>query len=592
MRRFRAIAFATAIALVAGPARPEVALPTMLQVLGSVSDAAHPVANALVVALNLNSFDTIQTYTTADGSFSLPPLKAGVYKIIAVKHGFLPAIATIVPSRPDHHVKLRLQTEKQSKSRTANDEVWEVRGSLPPDVLREIDQVLADPPVRTASYEVPRFRGEMMSMTGMASARQAEGPAYAQTVLGVQSRIGDSWQFGIHGDLQRFDDPTDNQTFGQPVAESSAVSMELRSSSTDAYRVTSARSTWRYAEPMHQAAADEQADLQAHNFEWQHGDSRVNVRYFAHENLSRAMPFGSDVIEIAGDTPVLQTERNGIGVSLRVRQESIRNSATDALRTADIAANGSLDLVPSFTVHYGMASRLGLDRTEWAPSTGVEWKVSRATALVASGSYKVVESVQTLLPAMVTWSDDLRVMPSYSYSFGFVSNHDQSNRLSAIATVSATDEPMRMILEGTQQFWDSLYLDAGDVRRDLRVSYRHDFGRRFAVDVTTAAGTATPREAQGMQKVYVTGDVQSLFSPTRTMLEVSYREIQQPQRIGGEYKSSRVNVRMSQSLYLPIDMKVLLGVELVRAENSPFLLDTLIPEQTSKKYMGGLALNF
>lgn len=592
MYRLRAIALATAIAMAAGPVRSEVAMPAVLQVLGSVTDAAHPIANALVVALNLNSFDTVQTYTGPDGSFTLPALRNGVYKIIAVKHGFVPAIATVIPNGADHRVKLRLQNDKQVKFKSVNDEVWEVRGSLPPDVLREIDQVLTEP-VHTASYDMPRFRGEAMSMTGMTSAKQAEGPAFAQTALGVQSRIGDSWQFGIRGDLQRFDDPTDNQTFGQPVAESSAVSLELRSSSTDAYRVSSARSMWRYAEPAHLVNQDEQADLQAHNFEWQHGESRVKVRYFAHENLSRTMPFGSDVIEIAGDTPVMQTDRNGLGVSLRVRQESVRNSAAETLRTADLAANGSLELVPSFVLHYGMTSRLGLDRTEWAPSSGVEWKISKETALVASGSYKLVESVQSVMPAMVTWTDDGQVMPTYSYSFGFVSRHDDSNRVSAIATVSAADAPLRMILEGTQQFWDSIYLDSGDVRRDLRLSYRHDFGRAFAVDVTTAAGTATPRQnSRGAEKVYVTGDVQSIFSPTRTTLAVSYRQIQQPQRTAGEYKSSRVNLRMAQSLYLPIDVKVLLGVELVHAENSPFLLDTLIPEQTSKKYMGGLAVNF
>jgi hypothetical protein len=61
---------------------------------------------------------------------------------------------------------------------------------------------------------------------------------------------------------------------------------------------------------------------------------------------------------------------------------------------------------------------------------------------------------------------------------------------------------------------------------------------------------------------------------------------------GADYKSSRVNVRMSQSLYLPVDFKLLIGVEFVHAQNSPFLLDTLLPEENSRKYIGGLAVNF
>ena len=81
--------------------------------------------------------------------------------------------------------------------------------------------------------------------------------------------------------------------------------------------------------------------------------------------------------------------------------------------------------------------------------------------------------------------------------------------------------------------------------------------------------------------------------PTRTSLAVSYREIQQPGENGEEdYETERIHLRMAQSLYLPIDIKLLLGLELARAENSPYLMDSLTPEGRSKKYIGGLALNF
>ena len=307
-------------------------------------------------------------------------------------------------------------------------------------------------------------------------------------------------------------------------------------------------------------------------------------------------PGGSDMIEVAGNTTIMQTRRSDIGVSLRVRQESARTTGSDPLRTADLAANATAELVPSLVVHYGMSSRIALDRNEWAPNTGVEWKLTGNTALVGSASYKVFDSAPAaqLLPSFVVWSDDGQVLPRYSYSVGFVSTRDENNRLSAIATVSAADSPLRVIIsDGTQQFWDSLFVDSGDVRRDLRLAYRHDFGSRLAIDIATTAGTATPRQfSHESQKVYMTGDLQTIFTPTRTTLAVSYRGIQQPQAKGGDYQSARVNVRMAQSLYLPIDMKVLVGIELVHAQNSPFLLDTMLPEDSSRKYIGGLAVNF
>ena len=592
MRRVRVVAVAAAIAAAfAAPASPQTSVSSALQILGSVTNAAGPVANALVVALNLSSFDTTQTFSSADGTFSLPSLQAGIYKIIAVKNGFAPAIATIMPTGKAHKVTLRLGSEGRSKTR--DDEIWEVRGSLPGDVLREIDQILEPVNAKQSSYDIPRFKGQMVSMTGMAAAKQADGPAFAQTGLGVQSRIGDNWQMAIRGDMQRFDDPTDNQTFGAPVAQSSAMSMELRSSPTESVRYVTTRSMWRYADGEDSAL---QAGVRSDNLEWQHGDARVKVRYFAHDNVFQSA-VGSDLVEVAGDTTLLQTRRNDFGVSLRVRQESVRTTMTDTLRTADVDANGTVALVPSFIVHYGMSSRLGLERTEWAPSTGVEWKITKNTAVIGSGSYKVLDNSTDarLVPTFVSWSsDDGQVLPRYSYSFGIVSNRDESNQISAIMTMSAADEPLRIIIsDGTQQFWDSVLVDSGDTRRDLRVAYRHDFGPRFAVDIATTAGTATPRDyAHSMQKVYVSGDLQTIFTPTRTTLAVSYRDIDVPQVKGGDYHSSRMNVRMAQSLYLPIDVKLLIGFELVHAQNSPYLLDTLLPEQTAKKYIGGLAVNF
>jgi hypothetical protein len=577
----------------AGTARPDVPVPPLLAVLGNVTTAARPVSNALVIALNLADFEAVQTFTGVDGTFTLPKLRAGIYKIIAVKQGFIPATAMLVPTHPENRITIRLTNEKSARAaRDVNQEIWEIRGSLPPDILHELDQVLAAP-VQVA-YDVPRIRGEMVSMTGVTAQSASSAPSVAQTALGVQGRIGDNWQVGIRGNLHRIDDPTDDQAFGSPAAQSSAMSMELRSSPTDAYRVASTKSFWRYRDDV--PVSDHQADYTAQNFEWQHGVNRVAVRYFAQQNLFESNPTGSDLIEIAGDTTVLQTRRSDLGVSLRVAQESLHNSANATLRTADVSANASLEVVPAFIVHYGMASRLGLDGTQWAPRTGVEWKIGQ-TSLIANGMYKVWDQSRgpLVLPSIVVWSDDSRVMPRYSYSFGIVSGSDEGDRMSAIATVSAIDAPIRMVFsDGFEPFWDGMYVDSGDTRRDLRVAYRKDIAHKLAIDVSTSAGTATASRIQPLagEKVYITGDLQSTWTPTGTSLAVSYRELQQPQSVGTTYKSERVNLRMSQSLRLPIDLKLLLGLEIAHAQNSPFLFDVNEPDGSTKKYMGGLAVNF
>lgn len=593
MRRFRDFAIAAAIIAVAVPAQSQATAPAALQVLGTVSHAACPISNALVIALNLQDLAAVQAWTNPDGSFSIPSLRAGIYKIIAVKQGFVPAITTIVPTRSNHKVALRLETERQAKRKNTNDEIWELRGSLPPDILRDLD--FAMQPAEIASYDIPRFRGEMLSLTGVTNT--PANTAYAQTSLGVQGRIGDTWQVGIKGNLQRFEDPNDKVSFGAPVAESSVMSMELRSSPTQSYRVASTTSKWMVLDP---AQGEQEAGISAHNFEWERGTAKVQVRYFEQANLSRKMPVQSNTIEVAGSVPVLQTRRNDLGIAVRVTQESI-DSHEDALHTADFSANGTLFLVPSVIVHYGMASRIGVGGgQEWAPRTGAEWKLTDNTSLIGSLLYKVIDRdpTQLAMPSLVFWSEDGRVLPRYAYTVGFVHGKEGKNRFSAIATVSAVDDPLRVVFadEGSQ-FWDGLYVDSGDVRRDVRLAYRREFGNRFAIDIATTAGTASQRTLTGAdaenEKIYLTGDLQSTFNPTRTTLAVSYREIQQPADNGDQdYQTERLHLRMAQSLYLPVDLKLLLGLELARAENSPYLIDALTPEGRSKKYIGGLALNF
>jgi hypothetical protein len=598
MRRLRSLAFASVLAA-AFAAHADAPLPQVLQVLGNVTNSARPVANALVIALNLKDLDSIQTYSLLDGTFALPPLRAGIYKIIAVKQGFAPAIATVIPTKPSHHVNLALEDEKRAR-KAKNDEIWEIRASLPPDVLRQIDLVL-EPPVaaRAASLELPRFKGQMTSVTGVSvgsGGDQSPTTSFAQTSVGVESRIGDSWQLGIKGNLHRIEDPSDAQTFGAPVAQASVMSMELRSSPTDAYRVASTKSTWRYSAA---APADHQADIRSHNFEWEHGAAKLAVRYFAQENLFVSNPFNSDAIEIAGGTTLMQTRRGDLGVSVRVTQESLHNASALTLRTADVTANASFNVVPALVLHYGLSSRLGIEGAELAPRAGAEWKFAKDQAFVLTAMHKAMESPHDPLtmPSIVVWSEDGRLLPRYSYSIGYLHGDENGAHFSAVASVTAVESPLRLVFNdgSEQQFWDGLYIDSGDIRRDLRVSYRKDIGKWIAIDVSTSAGTATPAQYATMNpinaaKSYVTGDIQTILFPTGTSIAVSYLGIEQPQLNRGNYRSERVNLRMAQSLHLPLDLKVLLGLELAHAANSPFLLDSFEP--ASKKYVGGLAVNF
>jgi hypothetical protein len=397
----------------------------------------------------------------------------------------------------------------------------------------------------------------------------------------------------------------DGSQLPNTVAESTGVSMVVRSANeADTYRLASTKSWWRYRDDG-EPDSNTRADVRAHNFEWQRAGNSVQVHYLAQDNIFADSPLGSEMLEVTGGTQVAQSARAGLALSVRVRQENVRNTPNSVYRTAAVTADANYTLVPSFLVHYGLSSRVSANGSEWAPRTAAEWKLNPQTSLVFNGMYKLYNDRTGLLPpSLVVWNAEEPVLPRYSYSFGFVSGDDKSHdRISAIATISESDSLMRVMFnDGFEQFWQGLYVDSGDVRRDLRLAYRKELNR-FAIDVSTGGGTASnPHVADDLrQKVYLIGDLSTIFNPTGTSLALSYRQIDQPDPLsagliggpaGRNYRSERMNVRMAQSLHLPIDVRLLLGIELARAENSPLLLETVGADGVSRRYIGGLTVNF
>jgi Carboxypeptidase regulatory-like domain len=586
MRALRAVALGMLSLAVAATARPQVPF-DVLQVLGSVTNATRPIGNALVIAFNVTDFTATQTFSLNDGSFTLPPLSPGIYKIIAVKQGFAPAITMVTPARRDHKVALRLQNES-ARHTDANQEMWEIRASLPADVLRQLNMVL-DPAI---TVEPTRLRGAMSSMTGVAD--QTTSQAFAQTALEVRSQLPHGWQLGFNGNVHRVDDP-DALHSAPAVAESALMSFNLRPSTIDSYRLASTRASWEYHGP-EAASAPRQADIRSHNFEWDHDGSRIQVRYLSQDNIFAANNAGSALVEVSGNTELMHGDRSGLGVTLAVTQQNFRAVDNATYRSANLTADANYSFVPSFMVHYGLASRIGMSGTEWSPRTAAEWKVTKNTSLIASGEHKMVSNPVYALPTLIALGEsNATLLPRYSYSLGIITSEDAGSRVSAVATVTSADSLMRVMLtNGDGPFWDGFFVRPGDVRRDLRVGYRKDL-RHFAVDIGASAGDAGQGNDERIhQTTYVTGDVQSTFHPTGTSLAVSYRQMEEPllSGPGAPTRIERFNLRMAQSLHLPLDVRVLIGLELARATNSTLLVDALSEDGGSRKYIGGLAVNF
>lgn len=586
-RQFTTFALAALLASWAGSADAQVGLGDFVEVIGRVTSSSRPVDSAVVIALNLSDFYTKQTVTSGDGAFRLPPLRTGVYRIIAAKNGFAPAITTVLPNRHPQTVNLKLEREKEL-TRDQRDEIWALRSSLPKDVLRELDSVLGPATTEALAPAEQKFAAEMRSIAGVGDDLSTQ--TLAETAVDVRSDVGRGWVLDFKGSVQKLEDSLED-SFDRPapisVSESQGMVMELSSAPGQRYRLASSRSSWR---PELEESNGPTADLQAHHFEWATRGANVQVRYLAQENLFSSDDT-SERIEVMGDKTLMRSSRSRLGVSVSLGQESFMagSSALVPLRTANLAASGEFTPLRPLIVHYGVNTRVAESGTEWAPQTAAELRLTEHSSLIVGGLYKIDDDDGPLstLPGVVLWSESASQAPRYRYSVAFVAGRPETQRFSATASVSEIDALMRVVFDqGLEELTDGLYLEPGDVRKELTVSYSRSSGRWFAIDLATSAGQADGIDDE--LKSYLIADLQSLYKPTRTSIDVSYRQVDQPDSVpaGIAAARERMNLTMGQALPLPFDVRVLLGIELAR------LAAETAEQPYQRRYVGGLSFGF
>jgi hypothetical protein len=554
-----------------------------MSVLGSVQNVALPVDKALVLALNLSSYEILQTWTDESGHFALAALPVGIYRIIAVKRGFAPAIATIVPNRTNHSLLLRLRPEATATS-AERDAIWAVRRAIPSDILRELQ---FDHPVPAEEERVDRLSGRVTSTTGFDG--NDAGFRYARTSLGMTHRLGEDWVLSFDGQLRLVGEGQMQSSF----AEASGMSMTVRSSEDQIYRISSSRSRWLDG-TSHEGAATEVA-FEAHEIAWSGVDSTLELRYHNSDNLFG--PFGgSEAIELRGEKALYDSGSSTMTVALRLGQHTSSRwdgPRTDSLRTAEISADASHRVRQNLRVGYGLGSRHSELGSEWLPHAGAQWTLPTGQTLVFSGTYKVYQESRELfdLPAVIFVNEAASTYPRYRYSVGVSTGGDENPRFSATASISEIDSLVRVIFEDRfDQFWDGLYLEAGDTHHDLTLRWNRILADKIALHFTSSAGWAATRRHDDPRKTYVTGSLQSLYRPSGTSVDVAYRYIEQSRFESEVAETERLALRMGQTVRLPLSVQVLLGVDLGRDSNPAFVRGDDPSLQT--RLVGGVSVVF
>src|SRR6185369_6281671 len=124
-------------------------------VAGRVIGEKSPLASAGVYAFQLADLRLHKVLTDPQGNFLFQDLPAGLYKVIAHKAGFVPVVILLTRTTAQAYQFLELQLSqdaipaKGGAPAAQGDDFWSLRASIPPDVLREIEQ--------TSEGVLPRF---------------------------------------------------------------------------------------------------------------------------------------------------------------------------------------------------------------------------------------------------------------------------------------------------------------------------------------------------------------------------------------------------------------------------------------------------
>jgi len=582
-------AITLALLLVAIPYRAEeLRRIDFLEVGGEVrAGVTSPIEDALVIAFSLSDSLSLRTSSGRGGRFFLPPLPVGVYRVVAVKRGLLPAFTTVTPVKKDHSVTLDLEA-RQFATEEQKVDAWTIRRSLPKDVLREVEMVLGEASEYESSEAVSRrFSGSMESLSGYSgdpSARDLE-----RSTVSLSSELG-RWDLEFHGSRQ-FVSQSDLPGKSQEPAEAEDVVLVVRSSPSSTYRVASARASW-----FEGLATRRQAGVEAHSLSWQGRRSSVHVRYQAQENLFRA-DVPEESLEVSGNALVYRGPMSDLGVSVSLRQDNRLGEGVgsqDLLRFADLGTSSRVNLGDGLDLECGVVTRLGEEILEVMPQTAADLRLGTVANVQIAAAYKFAPRAigRHTAPAVGHMGRLSSLDTRYRYSIRVATDLGENAAISASARRAAADALTFLLFDDRfDEFWDGLYLERGDVLTDGVLSIRAGVGPSFEISVMTSGGSVESADS-GPRKQYVSGEVRTHYEPTDTTLDVSYRLLEQPGLVDDLLlrEIERLSVVIGQSLHLPVDLRLLLGFTI--ASEDEIVATNRDSERPYTRLVGGLSFSF
>ena len=573
------------------------------QVAGRVIHGRAPLDQVRIYAIETSDAEWTRTVTDFNGHFLLDQLAPGLYKLIAYKAGYVPAVLLL--TRGETGESQFLEIELGELDEEVDADFWSARRAIPQDVLRDFEVALtADPDAIDGSIqnEIGALRTRVQAFTGV---DDRVASAVTGGDVSLDGQLGKT-RVGVSGGFREFGALSDQ------IGSSKALTVTLASHGNDV-EVTSVRHD--LDQPSRNAVAFER-----HAVGWSRdfgraGRSRVRAEFTEQQGfydvgaLGFYAPDASRDFELQAEHTTQLTDGHTLTAGLNYRDTSAYSWGIapdlEAAPRLDLYSNGGVQVQPRVLVQYGLVTTLHDGAVSFVPRGGAVLRLNNrwtASTMAAQRVYSDDSDLFGFRPVLAENYRGCQVGQKSCYQVEFAREASDDQRFAVGATHRQFDETLQLFFDDDLlNRLDTVYLVEGDELPELSVSYttRLAPGILSRLESNLAIGGGGQIPGVGLQPAenrvqYLVTSFDTYFERSDTGVYVAFQRLEQS--VQGHQMSpldlDKLQLRLTQdltSLVQLADLAVSVNYELALGDhpNEPAAADEL-----RQRLTGGVALSF
>lgn len=641
----KTLTVALVLALAAGLAHAgELAIPEFGSLSGQVRGTSAPLSFSKVYVYHLSDQSLSKVVTDTEGNFRFESLPAGLYKVIAFKDGFTPAIALITRSKREAQQFLNLELATET-AREGDEEsgFWAVREKIPSDVLRDLEVeeatrlAMARSGIQAKSFDSLLLETRMEAIAGVDQNLELGAASLTGGRVGVKGEIAD-FRVDLTGNFISLQKAPGSGVTNDPSGRSRSLSVNLDNRGATGVQLSSVNNYMN--RPESAARSGNYVGLERHRVAWSqdlgaYGRSDFSAEYAEENNFFRQAPIelygipdASRLWRVEGSYSTNLTQKSTVKTGFRYRErQSLFDVETRHARESlsfvpsqrvDLFGTGGLQIRPGVLVEVGLYSTMRDGSLALSPSGGMVFKLGDHWRARASGTFKVHDEENDPLhagfdTAMFGQQDACQTVEEYCYRLNLAHQSADFENMSVGLVHRRFAETLHLYFN--EDFFsrlESIYLVDGDDLPEVQLAATRRLAPKILARLSSnlAAGGggvlyATDETSYENQVRYLVTSLDTQFEHTSTGVFVAFHHLSQQlnplveeagkNSAAPEMELERLQVMLTQDLdvlsFLTSSWAVHLNMELSRG-TAPEADSDFDEEELRKRVMGGLTVSF